>query len=83
MIMGKELLAELKFAIFKNRLDTPPKMETHEPNVHPTILGGVLRGLWSPFLDLGAQSPFFCHLKKGTFVESALFQVHPGEQAHV
>ena len=43
MVMGKELLADLKFAIFKNWLDTRPKMETHEPNVYPTILGGVSR----------------------------------------
>ena len=42
--MVKELLAELKFAIFKNWLDTRPKMETHEPKVYPTILRGVLRG---------------------------------------
>ena len=31
-------------------------METHEPNVYPTILGGVSQGFWSPFLDLGAWS---------------------------
>ena len=31
-------------------------MEMHEPNVYPIILGGVLRGFWSPFLDLSAQS---------------------------
>ena len=37
MIMGKEPLEELKFAIFKNWLDTRPKMETHEPNFYPTI----------------------------------------------
>ena len=53
--MVKEPPAELKFAIFKNWLDTRLKMETHEPNVYPTILGGVLQGFWSPFLDLGAQ----------------------------
>ena len=47
-------------------------METHEPNVYPTILGGVLRGFWSPFLDLGAQSAIFWHLKMGTFGEMAL-----------
>ena len=52
--MVKEPLAELKFAIFKNWLDTRPKMETHEPRVYPTILGGVSRGFWSPFEDLGA-----------------------------
>ena len=50
--MVKEPLAELKFAIFKNWLDTRLKMETHEPRVYPTILGGVLRGFWSPFEDL-------------------------------
>ena len=44
--MGKEHLDELKFAIFKNWLDTRPKSEAHEPNVYPTILGGVSRGLY-------------------------------------
>ena len=48
-------------------LDTRPKMETHDPNVYPTILGGVLLGFWTPFLDLGAQSATFWHLKMGTF----------------
>ena len=46
-------------------------METHEPNVYPTILGGVSRGFWSPFLDLGIQSAIFWHLK----TESAHSQV--------
>ena len=41
-------------------------METHEPNVYPTILEGVLRDFWSPFLDLGARSAIFWHLKMGT-----------------
>ena len=45
-----------KYAIFQNMLDTRPKMETHEPSVYPTILGGVSRGFWNPFLDQGAQS---------------------------
>ena len=27
-----------------------------EPNVYPTILGGVSRGFWSPFEDSDAQS---------------------------
>ena len=40
-----------KIAIFKNWLDTRPKMEVHETNVYPTILGGVLRGFWTPFSD--------------------------------
>ena len=44
-----------------------PKMETNEPNVYPTILGGVSRGFWSPFEDLGARSAIFWHLKTGTF----------------
>ena len=69
IIMGKEPLTELKFAIFKNWLDTRPKMETHEPNVYPTILGGVSRGFWSPFEDLGARSAIFWHLKTGTFAK--------------
>ena len=30
-------------------------METHEPNVYPTILGGALQGFRSPFLDWGAR----------------------------
>ena len=75
IIMGKEPLTELKFAIFKNWLDTRPKMETHEPRVYPTILGGVSRGFWSPFEDLGARSAIFWHLKTGTFGKSARFQV--------
>ena len=65
--MVKEPLAELKFAIFKNWLDTRPKMETHELRVYPTILGGVSRGFWNPFEDLRAQSAIFLHLKTGTF----------------
>ena len=70
MIMVKELLAELKFAIFKNWLDTRPKMETHEPRVYPTILEGVSQGFWSPFEDLGAPSAIFWHFKTGTFGKS-------------
>ena len=65
--MGKELLTDLENAIFKNWLRTRPKMETNEPNVYPTILGGVSRGFWSPFEDLGARSAIFWHLKMGTF----------------
>ena len=64
-----------KYAIFQNWLDTRPKMETHEPNVYLTILGGVSRGFWSQFLDLGAQSSIFWHLKTETFVKSTRFQV--------
>ena len=67
--MVKEPLAELKFVIFKNWLDTRLKMETHEPRVYPTILGGVSRGFWSLFEDLGAQSAIFWHLKTGTFAK--------------
>ena len=67
MVLEKELLAGLKFAIFKNWLDTRQKMEMHQPNVYPTILGGVPGGSWSPFLDLGSQSAIFWHLKTGTF----------------
>ena len=52
--MGKDSLAELKLAIFKNWLDTRLEMETHEPRVYPTIMGGVSQGFWSPFEDLGA-----------------------------
>ena len=50
-------------------------METHEPNVYPIILGGVSRGFWGPFLDLGARSAIFWHLKTDTFGKSARFQV--------
>ena len=42
-------------------------METHEPNVYPTILGGVSRGFWTTFLEWGARSAIFWHLKTGTF----------------
>ena len=45
-------------------------METHDPNAYPTILGGVSRGFWTPFLDWGARSAIFCHLKTGTFVKT-------------
>ena len=69
IIIGKEPLAELKFSIFLNWFDTRLKMETHEPRVYPTILGGVSRGFWSPFEDLGARSAIFWHLKTGTFAK--------------
>ena len=49
--------------------------EMHDPNVYPTILGGVSRGFWSPFLDFGARSAIFWHLKMGTFGKSARLQV--------
>ena len=82
MIMGKELLADLNLEIFKIWLDTRPKMEMHDPNVYPTILGGVSRGFWSPFLAVDARSAIFCQLKTGTFlaqasVQSWLFLVVP------
>ena len=66
---------DLKYAIFKNCLGIRPKMETNEPNVYSTILGGVSRGFWSPFEDLGAPSATFWHLKTGTFGKSACYQV--------
>ena len=75
MTMVKGPLAELKFAIFKNWLDTHPKMETHEPRIYPTILGGVSRGFWSPFEDLGTRSAIFWHLKTGTIAKIAHFQI--------
>ena len=56
-----------KNMIFKIWLDTRPKMETHDPNVYPTILGGVSRGFWNPFLYSGSRSAIFWHLKTGTF----------------
>ena len=64
---GKRLKNGRKYAIFQNWLDTRPKMETHDPNVYPTILGGVSRGFWTPFLDRGARSAIFWHVKTGTF----------------
>ena len=33
----------------------------------PPIWGDIGMKKWSPFLDLGAQSPIFGHLKMGTF----------------
>ena len=71
----KRLQIDRKYAVFKNWPDTRPKMETHDPNVYSTILVGVSRGLWTPFLDLGARSAIFWHLKMGTFAKSARFQV--------
>ena len=68
----KRLKNGSKNLIFKNWLDTRPKMETHDPNVYPTILGGVSRGFWTPFLDRGARSAIFWHVKTGTF-----FSGHP------
>ena len=65
--MGKTAPKQSKYAIFQNWLDTRTKMEMHDPNVHPIILGGVKWGFWSLFLDLGAQSAIFWHLKTGTF----------------
>ena len=56
MIMGKELLEDLKLSFFKNWLDTCPKKKINEPNVYPTFLGGVSRGFWTQFYDLGAQN---------------------------
>ena len=64
-----------KYEIFRNWLDTRPKMETHDSNVYPTNSGGVLQGFWSPFLNLGARSAIFWHLKTGTFGKSAHFKV--------
>ena len=70
--MEKELLTDLKDVIFKFWLDTRPKMEMHDPNVYPTILGGVSRGFRSPFLAVGARSAIFWHLKTGTFAKSGV-----------
>ena len=57
------------YTIFKNWIDTRPKMETNDPNVYPTILGGVSRGFWSLFLDWGARRAVFWHLKRSTFAK--------------
>ena len=61
--------------IFKNWPDARLKLETHELKGYPTILGGVSRGFWTPFLDWGARSAVYLHLKTSTFGESAHFQV--------
>ena len=61
--------------LFQNWLDSRLKLKTLDPNVYPTIWGGVSRGFWSPFLDLGARSAIFWHLKMGTLAKSARFQV--------
>ena len=42
---------------------------------YPPFWGDVGIKKWSPFLDSGAQSPIFWHLKMGTFAKSARFQV--------
>ena len=39
-------------------------METPDSNVYPTIIGACFGSL---FLDLGARSAIFWHLKRGTF----------------
>ena len=60
--MGKEPLAELKLAIFKNCLDTRLKMEMHDPNVYPTILGCFAR-----FLEIWELKVPFSKSKKFSF----------------
>ena len=60
--------------IFENLLDTCPKMETHDPDVYPTILRGVSRGFWTLFLDQGTRSAIFWHLKTGTFGKSEIIK---------
>ena len=72
----KRLKNGSKNLIFKNWLDTRPKMETHDPNVYPTILGGVSRGFWTPFENRGARSAIFWHLKTGTFPFSGEYQAN-------
>ena len=55
-----------KFQRYRPINDTWPTIwnfETHDPTVYPTILGGDSRGFWNVFLDLGAQSAIFWHLK--------------------
>ena len=46
---------------------------------NPPFWGDVGVKKWSPFLDLGARSPIFGHLKMGTFAKSAHFQVPKNE----
>ena len=55
----KQLQNDGKYGIFQYWPDTRRKIETQGPNVYPTILGGVSRGFWSPFLYLGTQSAIF------------------------
>ena len=67
-----------KNMIFKNWLDTRPKMETHDPNVYPTILGGVSRGFWTPFLNRVARSAIFWHFERPDLkTESKNLAKHP------
>ena len=47
--MGKELLTDLKYAIFKNWLGTRPKMETNEPNVYRILRILAMSGALFPF----------------------------------
>ena len=82
MIMGKELLADLNLAIFKIWLDTRPKMEIHDPNVYPTILGGVSLGFWGLLEALGARSAIFWHLKTGTFGKKFFLAQASGQCHH-
>ena len=49
-------------------------METHEPNVYPTILEGVSRGFWSPFLDLVLEVPFFSTCKRALLAKVPFFR---------
>ena len=74
-LAGKTRKKRRKYAILKNWLDTRPKIETHDPNVYSTILGGVSRGFWTLFLDWGARRAFFWHLKITTFGKSGRFQM--------
>ena len=59
---------------FQDWLVTRPKMETHEPNVYHTILGGVSRGFRSPFLDLAAQSAIFRTWKRALLAKVLIFK---------
>ena len=59
IIMGKEPLTELKFAIFKNWLDTRPKMEMQNQESTPPFWG-VFRGVFGVRSKIWAlEVPFF------------------------
>ena len=59
--------------IFTIWLDTRPKMETHDPNFYPTILGGVSRGFLVSVLGLGRSKCHFLALENGQFWQKFWF----------
>ena len=55
--------------LLKIWLDTRPKMETHEPSVYPTILGGVFARFFVSVLRFGRH---FLALENGNFRQKLL-----------